>query len=326
MFVASRGSGGWETTLPALKGAEASNTGRKECSDSLHMCIDHQEETLWGFDPEASPYMFDISGERLGRLPTNVHIIPGGIDARGAQRISGDGDHYAFSSSDYRRTTGFGDPLFKAVAFAPGGKTDPFGSAYMNDIGARTVEIVSKLPNGEDIPPEAPFTETDQKFDFLGLSPDGSHVLMSTPAGSGGENELHLFMRVDGALTYDVTQGAAAEFVGMARNGSKVLFITDEQLTEDDTDTSGDLYEWAEDGSPTGSLTRVSQGTAPATPTNAARAGPRATAASSGSHRITGTPTQTRRSAPRAWTTSLPKAAARSTSTRRRSSIPPGSA
>jgi hypothetical protein len=252
MYVATRTDNGWDTTLPALKGSEAAFTGRKECSESLDVCIDHQENDLWGFDPEWSPYMFDISGERLGRLPTNVHTIPGGIDFRGAQRLSGNGNHFVFSSNELQD-----EGLFPALAFAPGGVTAPFGSAYDNNIGARTVTIISKLPNGQDIPETAPKAKTEKSFDFPGLSPDASHILMSTPAGG---SLLHLFMRVNQTITYDITKGAGVEFVGMTRDGSEVMFATTAQLTGDDTDTSKDLFVWNEDGPNPDSVTRISKG------------------------------------------------------------------
>ena len=41
-------------------------------------------------------------------------------------------------------------------------------------------------------------------------------------------------------------KATGASFVGMARDGSKVFFTSDEQLTTDDTDTSIDLFMWEE--------------------------------------------------------------------------------
>ena len=64
-------------------------------------------------------------------------------------------------------------------------------------------------------------------------------------------------MRVDDAVTYDVSGGLGAKFVAMTTDGSKVVFTSKFQLTSDDTDSSIDMYEWSED---TNSLVRVSQG------------------------------------------------------------------
>ena len=55
----------------------------------------------------------------------------------------------------------------------------------------------------------------------------------------------HLYMRVDDAVTYDVSQGYDVNYVGMTADGSKVYFTTDQQLAPEDTDTSVDLYMWS---------------------------------------------------------------------------------
>ena len=71
---------------------------------------------------------------------------------------------------------------------------------------------------------------------------------------------VHLYMRVDDSVTYDVSQGHTVDYLGMTKDGSKVLFTTDDPLitaTDQDTDTSTDLYMWSED---TDSLTRISIG------------------------------------------------------------------
>ncbi len=68
-------------------------------------------------------------------------------------------------------------------------------------------------------------------------------------------------MRVNDAVSYDISQGAAVTFAGMTRTGSKVYFTTAAQLTGADTDTSQDLYMWSEAGAKEGHpLTLISQG------------------------------------------------------------------
>jgi hypothetical protein len=97
---------------------------------------------------------------------------------------------------------------------------------------------------------------------FPGISGDGSHVLMLTEAGynesrSPAGPPYHLYMRVNDAVSYDVSKGDALEYVGMTRDGSSVTFTSEEKLTGTDTDTSVDLYRWEE---ATDSLTLVSVG------------------------------------------------------------------
>src|SRR5262249_36290176 len=93
-----------------------------------------------------------------------------------------------------------------------------------------------------------------------GVSVDGSHILMSVRREPEVNSPVHLYMRVDDSLSYDVSQGHTVDYLGMNKDGSKVLFTTDEALTttsNQDTDTSTDLYMWSEK---TDSLTRLSVG------------------------------------------------------------------
>jgi hypothetical protein len=221
LYLATRTTEGWKTTTPVLQGKEAALTGFRQCSESFSICIDHKMGGAEEEPSENAPYMFNAEGEFLGRLPTNVGVIPGGTTFNGEQKLSGDGSTFVFASSN--------------VAFAPTGVTGGIGSAYSNDIGDLTVEIISRLPGGGDIP------STGGKFSFPAMSKDGSSTLMQVPASGGGSR---LYMRVGEAFTADITQGAGVQLIGAARDGSKVIFVADQQLTVDDTDSSADLYMW----------------------------------------------------------------------------------
>jgi hypothetical protein len=261
MYMATRTNEGWVTKVPGLTGETAFETARKECSESMDLCADRSASEEFGFENEASPYIYTADGQYRGRLPTNVNIVKGGKDFFGGQRMSGDFSYYAFSSSEYN---GFSGKKAGAI-FAQGGLADGIGSAYGNDIAARTVNIISKAPNGDDIlvDPAANKGDDDKGFDFPGMSPDGSHVLMQTPANTDS-SLVHLFMRVDDMVTYAITNptgshDADVEFLGMTRDGDKVLFITTEQLIGTDLDNSADLYMWKEGGA-NGTLSVISQG------------------------------------------------------------------
>jgi hypothetical protein len=258
MYMATRTNQGWITRVPGLQGNEAFETARKECSDALDLCTDHSETQFFGYEQEAAPYLFNSQGKYLGRLPTNVEVIPGGKKFKGGQRVSDDFSHFAFASSEFK---GFSQSENSPGAvFAPGGLTEGIGSAYDNDIRARTVEIISRYQDGDDIlvDPAAGKTPADKGFDFPGMSPDGSHILMQTPANKDS-SLVHLFMRVDNLVTYDITKDADVQFVGMTRDGGQVLFVTGEALIAADKDTSTDLYMWEEDGSSEGAYRVVSQ-------------------------------------------------------------------
>ena len=55
-------------------------------------------------------------------------------------------------------------------------------------------------------------------------------------------------MRVNDAVTYDVSQGHDVSYVGMTPDGSKVYFTSARTADREDHDTSADLYMWSEEG------------------------------------------------------------------------------
>jgi hypothetical protein len=99
---------------------------------------------------------------------------------------------------------------------------------------------------------------------FLGHSTDGSHVMFQTGesmvAGDTDGGFQDVYTRAGGTTTLDSGPGNAAfdaSFSGATPDASRIYFTTREQLLAGDTDTSRDLYEYAESG---GVTTRVSTG------------------------------------------------------------------
>ena len=301
LYVSTRTSTGWETHYVGIPGDQQWQVGgppnlgihvesppaNLPMADlRLDRFLDweagQQGTSCCGFWGSMAPYMWDASGNSLGRLPTNLAGVPGGGDDLhhggfvGAVRPSPDFSHYFFSSAN--------------VAFASGGLTSGNGSVYDDDLETGAVTIVSKLPGGGDIPPE-PGDQTDDYFTLPAASTDGSHILIAAAGtglcgkascspqicggpvcdpiaqvcGQGNTNigrcpaglPVHLYMRVGGAITYDVSQAHLVKYQGMTADGSKVYFTSAQKLTSDDHDTSTDLYMWSE---ATDSLTRVSVG------------------------------------------------------------------
>jgi hypothetical protein len=241
-YVATRTNEGWVTTFPGLKGNEAGVTGRRMCSARLDYCIDHQGPNfLVGETPENAGFLFDVSGRKLGDVPTNVKSIENGVKFIGDSHPSPDFSHLFFSSRN--------------VIFAPGGTTKTPGSVYDNNLATKSVETISWMPNGDPIG-----SDSSNAIEFINLPPggvstDGSHVLMQTEAASGPN---HLYLRVNDAITYDISNGAGVRFVGMTEDGTSITFIASQALVAEDTDHSADLYRWDENGgSP--SLTVLSQ-------------------------------------------------------------------
>jgi hypothetical protein len=252
LYTATRTDTGWETTFSGINGTEAGLTGRKVCSVSLDQCLDHvlYDPFTEGEVPKNWGYTFDVDGKRTGIVPSNVESVEHGEEFIGDLRPSPDFSHLAFSSAN--------------AVFAEGGQTAIPGSAYDNDLQTGSVQLISLLSNGDPIPGGGEKAGEFMTFPPTGISTDGSHIVMETAAPNGLNR---LYMRVNDAATYEIGlpeganpgEGAGVKFIGMTRNGSKVLFMTTEPLLPEDEDTGADVYMWEENGGhPT--LTLVSQG------------------------------------------------------------------
>ena len=191
-------------------------------------------------------------------------------DCPGEVNASSDLSHFVFST--------------EWNIFAPGGTLSPPGSAYDNNTATGTVTVASKTPAGEDIPNE-PGDQTGDPLQIPAVSTNGSHILLAAsgtgpcglahcptpPCGGTFGGKIHcpsypsdLYIRVDGDVTYDVSEGHDVTYVGMTPDGSKVYFTTPEQLNAEDHDSSIDLYMWSEAGEKAGHpLTLISKGDNP---------------------------------------------------------------
>jgi hypothetical protein len=238
-----------------------------------------------------APYVWNANGDFLDRWPTSVADVPGSeanlscpqnpaihpyppdapvtipvpyfcstyVDA------SKDLNHFVFST--------------QSGLYGQGGLTEAPGSAYDNDTANNTLKLISELPGGGPIGQEpGAKAGPEELIQFPAISADGSHILMGTatkpackqldyPLKSAAELPLcpiitqptHLYMRVNAAVTYDVSAGKAVKYIGATPDATKVYFTSDEQLSGDDTDQSTDLYMWSENGGAP-QLTRVSAG------------------------------------------------------------------
>jgi hypothetical protein len=248
MYVATRSDAGWHTTYPGIPGDQALLVVGPTCSASLDRCFDFHlldltKESFSGGlknddNGSAVPYLWDVSGKSLGRLPTNAAVVPGADSFSGDWQASADFGHFAFSSNN--------------VAFAPGGLVGAPGSVYDNDVAANTVALASLLPNSEPIPQSG--GDAKEFLKVPAVSDDGSHILISAQGATGS---VRLYMRVDDAVSYDVSKGHDVQLIGATRDGSKVLFTSNQEVTGDDHDQSRDLFIWSE---ATDEITRLSQG------------------------------------------------------------------
>ncbi len=280
LYVATRTNTGWVTHYVGIHGNQTNEAGRPpaqsgfilsapggELTDlNMDQFIDWNDGDGGGFSgPEGpedvgsyAPYLWDANGDELGRLPTNVSTVEEGENLYGATQASPDFTHYFFSSAALTHFDQFSGGSTPGPAFAPESLTSAPGSAYDNNLQTGTVTLISKTESGANIPQES--GDLGDQYDFISfpaVSTDGSRILMSTKnsatcvlSGCSDPNrepvERKLYMRVNDAVTYDVSQGHDVKFVGMTNDGSKVYFTSEEQLTSSDTDSSTDLYMWSE--------------------------------------------------------------------------------
>ena len=276
LYVATRStSKGWTTRYVGLAGSQASATGgiadqsngtggifSTEALSSF-LSYDHGNDINIGRAGDYGAYMWSSDGSFIRRLPTNLSEVPGAeLDITEGSKFFGDAHptpdfkHYVFSSRE--------------LPFAPGGLAEAPGSVYDNNVEDETETIASVTPAGAEIPQDTAGNPlgSSEYIKIPDVSSDGSHILMSTLAGS--TTTVHLYMRVDDAFSYNVSEGRdslnepdginhGVTFQAMTPDGSTVYFTTPLQLTPDDTDTSVDLYRWSDETLPP-TLTRVSTG------------------------------------------------------------------
>jgi hypothetical protein len=258
LYVAERTTSGWKTKYVGLPsnmvleqgGPPSSGPGRPGgvlTDPSLSNFMVWNTGTIGYVCPcsegSMAPYILDPTGSIIERLPSNLDQVPGGVDFKGDVKPSSDFSHVFFSS--------------RGPAFVEGAPVAEPGAAYDDNRETGEVELISTAPGGggpvlKD--PEAP--ESGDFIRFPAVSPNGSHVLMSTAAATG----RHLYMHSGGG-TVDVSLGKdgknhGVEFNGMTGDGSEVLFSSREQLTDDDHDSSQDIFAWHEGGT----VTRISAG------------------------------------------------------------------
>jgi hypothetical protein len=248
-----------------------------------------------------APYVWSADGSFIDRWPTNLGAVPPGLNPTATEGGVSPGGIHSLDCPDVRATGGFEDIIENNCPgevstssdlshfvfstewnlFAPGGSLTPPGSVYDNNTATGTVAVASLTPGGDAIPSE-PGDHAGDPLQIPGVSSDGSHVLIGSegvgpcglancpipPCGDtfGGKIHcptypLHLYMRVDGGVTYDVSQGHDVTYIGMTADGSNVYFTSAEQLTNEDHDGSVDLYMWSEAGEKEGRpLTLISRG------------------------------------------------------------------
>jgi len=152
--------------------------------------------------------------------------------------ISADGSHLVFGSTSQ---------------FEPDGNDNTGDvSIYVRDLISGTTQVVSKTPEGTNLPCLQGAGACHSPGDGdgiaeLAISADGSRVVVAqrVSTDSAGNQYWHPYLHVGSdPETIDLAPGTTSGvlFDGMTSDGSMVYLTTRDQLSDDDTDSSADIY------------------------------------------------------------------------------------
>jgi hypothetical protein len=136
---------------------------------------------------------------------------------------------------------------------------------YLYENADGQVRLVGRVPaSGEtscddDVGPaceaapsaQAALSAKDKKYSERMVSEDGRRVYFEAPIGS-----KHLYLREDGKRTYAIAD--SAEAYDASRDGSRVFFVSGDQLSPSDSDAQLDAYMWDREAPPGERLTVLS--------------------------------------------------------------------
>lgn len=248
-YVATRTENGWTTKYVGIPADDPFASGAfgsplLEASSGLdtfafggpELCSPCFEDGSTGV-PVRRPDGSLVQG-MAGSIDPGPGATPAGYIGR---HLSADGSHFVFGSTSQ---------------FEPDGNSNGDVTIYSRDLSAETTEVVSKDP-------ETGTTMTGAGIGELDISSNGQKVVFGRQLGtdSEGNRYWHLYMSLGGGQTVDLTPepAAGALYSGMTADGSEVYFTSADHLTEDDTDSSVDLFRADVEGTSV-SLERVSTG------------------------------------------------------------------
>ncbi|HVC06921.1 MAG TPA: hypothetical protein VND98_04975 [Solirubrobacterales bacterium] len=250
--------------------------------------------------PSNAPFLWGADGSLLAHLPTGLASLPGAEASLACSREDAQ-DVVAHCAGEVTASPDLTHLFFSSnnFSFAEGGITGAPGSAYDDNLTTGTIELISRLPNGEPIPQDPAFANMppnngcahggdcpgghEEFLRFPAVSADGSHVLISTatvatsPCGKStgtppdgclrfADTPIHLYMRLAGvtkaiSISELTGENVPAHFLGMTSDGSEVFFTAAQHLTAEDPDHGGSsLYMWSEHGEAEGRpLTLISR-------------------------------------------------------------------
>jgi hypothetical protein len=249
-YVAVRGANGWTTRYVGLPSGGMEDTGM--FGSPLLEADSAMEQFAFGGEDICDP-CFEDGSTNVPLRRSNGSLEKGmagslspAADPAGEvrKRFSADGSSFIFGADKKFESTG----------------NEGSVSIYERDLQSGTTQVVSTMPNGA--------TMTGAGIAGLDVSADGSRVLVGKEVGkdAGGNSLYHLYMHIGNSKgTYDLTPGTTTGvlFNGMTADGSKVFFSTKDPIltsSNQDTDTSVDLFRTTVDPNATVTVERVSTG------------------------------------------------------------------
>ncbi len=263
-YVARRTGTGWVSTTvsPPTNGKENASNPQSYSGD-LNVAAFTFTRGPGPYGQGPGLYMREPDGSFTWASPGVTNFIT----YRGA---SADASHQVFESEA---------PLL------PGVSAPPVGAAHIYEWFDGSMHLVDLLPPGDTIAPKGAVVGAGGTSVGIGtgntrhaVSQDGSQIVFSSPAStkSTSAEPTQVYVRIDGTHTVQASASqctrtapepvcsapAVASYEDAATNGSRVLFITTQQLVNEDEDAVADLYSYdvAE-----GTLTRLSAGLGGAT-------------------------------------------------------------
>jgi hypothetical protein len=243
-YVMTRAAGGWEAAnlAPPLTGGFALNGFLQAGNFSSDLSVALTESRAWGEEMERRNILRTTIGGGTEWLtkptqpsPTLADKVLVGYSADTSRVFFESAEN--FSSLDtfgLRQIWEWHGGQVRLVSFMPDGSvasTAPEVGNGLNAIGSDSTAVVQMLPE-----PTA-------------VSSDGSRVFFTAST-----NAVQLFVREDGTVTKEVSlsqkpgsvgdeEPASVTFLGAARDGSKILFSSEAELTADAT-PGGGIYRY----------------------------------------------------------------------------------
>ncbi len=266
-YLATRGANGWTTSYVGIP--ENGTPSIAPFASTLLEANPRLDTFAFGGEDICSPCFSDQSSGLPIRLPDGrlVQGMAGPIevplataDGYIAKHLSTNGSHFIFGS---------------VSKFAEGGNSGGVVSIYDRDVNTGETHVVSENPEGEPLPCLQSAGEGDchspgdtNGIAELDVSADGSRIIVAQKVATDAKGNVywHLYMDIrDSSKTIDLTPGAAhgVLFDGMTEDGSRVFFTTREALattSNQDTDSSSDIYQAEVSEGGVMALTRISIG------------------------------------------------------------------